>query len=123
MEHIDNTQETFVAMWRLLRRTLRYCRLHCKRFCVRRVLKLWFGGEATPEFIWQVCHNCELAGWDELPPPALFPRPHRELLRAIVAARTGISYYQIDLQALDAAYSIAYPKSTPLNINKKKKKS
>jgi hypothetical protein len=56
-----------------------------------------------------------------LPPPGLYPRPHRELLRAIVAVRTGISYYQIDLRALDAAYTIAYPKSTPLNVNKKKK--
>ena len=104
MEHIDNTQETFVALWRLLRRTRRYCHLHCKRFCIRRVLQLWFGGEATPEFIWQVCHLCCQAGWDQLPPPGLYPRPHRELLRA-----------------LDTAYTIAYPKSTPLNVNKKKK--
>ena len=46
---------------------------------------------------------------------------HRELLRAIVAVRLGISYYKINLRALDAAYSIAFPKSTPININKKKK--
>ena len=36
-----------------------------------------------------------------------------------LAARTGISYYRIDLKALDAAYSIAFPHSTPLNINRK----
>ena len=59
---------------------------------------------------------------DELPPPQLYPRQHRELLRAIVAVRTGISYYKIDLKALDSAYSIAFPHSTPLNINKKKRK-
>ncbi len=121
MNTIDNTQETYVALWRLLRRTRRYCRLHCKRFCIRRVLQLWFEGEATDKFMWQVCMLCQQAGWDELPPPALYPRPHRELLRAIVAVSTGIGFYQINLQALDAAYSIAFPKSTPLNINKKKR--
>ena len=46
---------------------------------------------------------------------------HRDLLRAIVSIKTGISYYKIDLKALDAAYSIAFPKSTPLNVNKKKR--
>ena len=45
-----------------------------------------------------------------------------EFLRAIVAVKTGISYWRINLKALDAAYSIAFPKSTPININKKGKK-
>jgi hypothetical protein len=44
------------------------------------------------------------------------------LLRAIVAVRLGISYYKIDLKALDSAYSIAFPNSTPINVNKKKRK-
>ena len=49
-------------------------------------------------------------------------RKHRELLRAIVAVRLGISFYKkVNLKALDAAYSIAFPKSTPINVNKKKK--
>ena len=51
----------------------------------------------------------------------MYPRKHRELLRAIVAVKTGISFYKIDLKALDAAYSIAFPRSTPLNVNKKKR--
>jgi len=43
------------------------------------------------------------------------------LLRAIVAVRLGIGMRKVDLKALDAAYSIAFPKSTPINVNKKKR--
>ena len=121
MVKIENNQECFVQLWLMLGRTRRLLRAHYKRFCIRRVLQLWFDGEANEEFIWQVCNLCEQCGWDELPPPQLYPRPHRELLRAIVAARTDISYYRVDLKAIDAAYSIAYPNSTPININKKKR--
>lgn len=63
----------------------------------------------------------EQAGWDELQAPSLYPRKHRELLRAIVAVKTGISFYKVDLKALDKAYSIAFPHSTPINVNKKKR--
>ena len=50
-----------------------------------------------------------------------YPRKHREFLRAIVAVRTGRSFYQINLRALDAAYRIVFPNSTPINVNKKSK--
>ena len=112
-----------MQLWRRLERTRRLLRLQYKRFCIRHVLKLWFGGEATDGFICEVCTLCEQAGWDELPPPKFYPRKHRELLRAIVAVKTGISYYKINLKALDSAYSVAFPKSTILNINKKKIKN
>ena len=105
-----------------MRRTRQFCRSHHKRCGIRHVLELWFEGEATAEFIWQVCHLCEQAGWDELPAPSLFPRQHRELLRAIVAVRTGTSYSRINLHALDAAYAQAFPNSTPINVNKKRRK-
>ena len=118
---ITNTQECFVQLWLLLERTRRLLGGQCKRFCIRRVLKAWFGFEASDNFIWQVCHLCEQEGWNELPLPSLYPRQHRELLRAIVAVKTGISFYRINLRALDAAYSIAFPKSTPINVNKKKR--
>lgn len=62
--------------------------------------------------------NCQLS----LPPPPLYPRKHRELLRAIVSVKLGISYYKVNLKALDSAYSIAFPKSTPINVNKKPRK-
>ena len=118
---LDNTQECFVQLWLRLERTRRLLAGQYKRFCIRRVLKTWFGGEADDDFIWEVCTRCDQMGLDELPPPSLHPRKHRELLRAIVSVKLGISYYKINLKALDKAYSIAFPKSTPINVNKKKK--
>ena len=118
---IANNQECFVQLWRRLERTRRLLRGQCRRFCVRRVLKTWFGSEASDDMIWEVCHLSQLEGWNELPPPSLYPRKHRELLRAVVAVRTGISFYRIDLKALDNAFTVAFPKSTPLNVSKKKR--
>ena len=123
---IENNKECFVRLWRMLERTRRFLRTERKRFCIRSVLKLWFGGEATDDKIWEVCRLAAVdgepqEGWNELPAPSLYPRRHRELLRAIVAVKTGISFYKIDLKALDSAYSIVFPNSTPININKKKR--
>ena len=126
MIEIENTQDCFVLLWRMLERTRRLLGGQYKRFCIRNVLRSWIGVEATDDFIWTVCHTAAVdgepqEGWNELPIPSLYPRKHRELLRAIVAAKTGISYWRVNLKALDAAYSIAFPKSTPININKKKR--
>ena len=126
MIEIQNNQDCFVQLWRMLERTRRLLGGQYKRFCIRSVLKLWFGVEANDDFIWEVCHMAAVdgepqEGWNELPVPSLYPRKHRELLRAIVAVKTGISFYKIDLKALDRAYSIAFPHSTPINVNKKKK--
>ena len=123
---LNNTQECFVQLWRRLERTRRLLGGQYKRFCIRNVLKAWFGYEATDDFIWEVCHQATVddepqEGWNELPLPSLYPRKHRELLRAIVAVKTGISYYRINLRAIDKAYSIVFPKSTPINVNKKKR--
>ena len=123
---IENTQECFVQLWLRLERTRRLCRDLYKRFCIRRVLKTWFGLRANDDFIWEVCHrtvvNEESAcGWDELPPPKLYPRLHRELLRAIVSVTLGISMRKVDLKALDNAYSVAFPRCTPINVSKKRK--
>ena len=120
MFEVQNNQECFVQLWRKLERTRQLLRVQCKRFCIRRILKSWFPAEASDDFIWKVCSLCDQAGWDELPLPSLYPRKHRELLRAIVAVKTGISFYKVDLKALDKAYSIAFPNSTPINVNKKR---
>ena len=127
MIEIQNSQECFVQLWLRLERTRRLLGGQYKRFCIRNVLKAWFGYEATSDFIWEVCHLAAVddepqEGWSELPLPSLYPRKHRELLRAIVAVRLGISYWKINLKALDKAYSIVFPNSTPINVNKKKKK-
>ena len=112
--------KNYVELWLRLERTRRLLGAQHKRFCIRNVLKSWFGHEANDDFIWEVCHLCEQEGWNELPAPMLYPRRHREFLRAIVAVRQGISFYRVSLKALDKAYSIAFPHSTPININKKK---
>ena len=121
--NIENTQECFVQLWLRLERTRRLLGGQYKRFCIRRVLKTWFGLEANDNFIWEVCLRCEQAGWDELPVPSLYPLKHRELLRAIVAVKLGIGMRKVGLRELDQAYSIAFPKSTAINKNKKKRTS
>ena len=118
---IENTQECFVQLWLRLERTRRLLQGQYKRYCIRRVLKTWFGFEANDDFIWEVCSRCEQAGYDELPLPQLYPRKHRELLRAIVSVKLNIGMRKVNLKALDKAYSIAFPKSTAINVNKKRK--
>ena len=124
---IRNNQACFVQLWLRLERTRQMLGGQYKRFCIRNVLKSWFGPLATDDFIWEVCHNTvvndeQVCGNDTLPPPSLYPRKHRELLRAIVSVKLGISMRRVDLKALDAAYSEAFPNSTPINVNKKKRK-
>ena len=123
---IKNEKACFVQLWLRLERTRQMLAGQYKRFCIRNVLKVWFGQLATDDFIWEVCHNVvvndeQVCGNDALPPPSLYPRKHRELLRAIVSVRLGLSMRRVDLKALDAAYSEAFPNSTALNISKKKK--
>ena len=126
MIKIENNKDCFVQLWLRLERTRRLLGGQSRRFCIRNVLKAWFGIRATDDLIWEVCHRAAVddepqEGWNELPLPSLYPRKHRELLRAIVAVKTGISYYKVNLKALDKAYSIAFPKSTAINVNKKLK--
>ena len=124
---IQNNQECFVQLWLRLERTRRLLGGQYKRFSIRNVLKAWLGYEATDAFIWEVCQRASLHddepvyGNDILPPPSLYPRRHRELLRAIVAVKLGLGPRKVSLPALDRAYSIAFPNSTPINVNKKKR--
>ena len=55
---IQNTQECFVALWRELERTRQRFEAEYRRFCIRRVMREWFGAEATDDFIWDVF--CEI---------------------------------------------------------------
>lgn len=125
MIEIRNDYDCFVALWRQLERTRQMFGMQYRRFCIRRVLVSWLGSEATDDMIWEVCFNTKVEGeqlWglDELPAPALHPRASREFLRALVAVRLGIGMRKVDLRALDKAYSVVFPNSTPLNVNKKK---
>ena len=123
---IHNNQACIVQLWLRLERTRRLLGGQYKRYCIRNVLKTWFGFEANDDFIWEVCHRAAVddepqEGWNELPPPSLYPRKHRELLRAIVSVKLGIGTRKVHLPDLDRAYSIAFPKSTPINVSKKKR--
>ena len=123
---IEKNYECFVRLWRQLERTRQLLGMQYRRFCIRRVLVSWFGSEATDDMIWEVCFNTvvddeQVYGLDELPAPALHPRVCREFLRALVAVRLGIGMRKVNLKALDRAYSEAFPYSTPLNVNKKKR--
>ena len=126
---IENNKRCFVYLWLRLESTRQLLNAQGKRFCIRNVLKSWFGTAATDDFIWEVCHKAAVddvpqEGWNELPLPSLYPRKHRELLRAIVATRLGISYfYGVNLNALDKAYSVAFPESTAINVGKKRVES
>ena len=127
MIEIRNDYECFVELWRQLERTRQMFGMQYKRFCIRRVLQSWLGSEATDDFVWEVCFNTvvdeqQMYGYDILPAPALHPRVSREFLRALVAVKLGIGMRKVDLKALDRAYSAAFPHSTPLNVNKKKRK-
>ena len=125
---IQNNKECFVALWQQLERTRQLFGMQYKRFCIRRVLRSWMPTEATDEFIWEVCRLASydeaspVGGYDVLPPPALHPRKSRELLRALVAVKLGIGMRKVNLKALDEAYSIAFPHSTPINVRKRKKR-
>ena len=123
---IENTQECFVQLWLRLERTRRLLGGQCKRFCIRNILRSWFGLKATDDYIFEVClrgstEELKLNGMDTLPPPAISPRKHRELLRAIVSIALGIGMRKVHLKALDKAFSQAFPRSTPINVNKKKR--
>lgn len=126
MIEIENNYECFVVLWQQLERTRQLFGMQYRRFCIRRVLLSWFGNEATDDFIWEVCFNTvvdgrQLYGLDEIPAPSLHPRTSREFLRALVAVKLGIGLRKVDLHALDRAYSEAFPHSTPINVNKKKR--
>ena len=123
---IKNTQACFVQLWLRLERTRQQFKREYKYYCIRRVLQEWFGAEATDDFIWKVCrlasHDEEIVcGYDLLPEPSMYPRVHRELLHAIVQIKLGLKKHQVKLSEIDDAYSIAFPLSTPINVEKKKR--
>ena len=132
---VSNDLQCFILLWQRLESTRQLLAGQCRRFCVRNILRVWFppgtlpkprGKELTfDDLVWRVCRYAspdgEILGWNELPPPSLCPRPYRELLRAVVQVALGIGHNQVNLRALDEAYSIAFPASTPLNVEKKRK--
>ena len=118
---IENTETCFLQLWLLLDSTRHDLMQQFKRYCIRNILKSWFGTAATDDFIWEVCTRCEQEGLNELPVVTLYPLPHREFLRATVSTALHIGMRQVNLHALDTAYSIAFPYSTPINVCKRQR--
>ena len=123
---IQNNQDCFVQLWLRLEHTRLLFKAQYKRYCVRNVLQSWFGLEATDDFIWEICLRASrdkepVYGYDLLDKPSLYPRKHRDLLHAVVQIKLGLKKHQVKLSMIDAAYSIAFPLSTPINVEKKKR--
>ena len=117
---IENNKECFVRLWLRLEPTRLLLEGQYKRFCVRNILRSWFGLRANDMFVWDVCSNSGLEGWQTLPSPIVCPYPLRDMLKAVVAVRMGISIKKVDVHALDAAFSVAFPNAAPLNVAHKK---
>ncbi len=107
---IENTETCFIQLWLKLDITREQLVLQYKRFSISNILKSWLGDKATDDFIWEVCTRCEQYGLNELPYPVDDPRLHREFLRAFVSVVCKIAMRNVDVNALDKAYRIAYPK-------------
>lgn len=126
---IENNKQSFVTLWKKLEETRRLFVGQYKCFCVRRILQSWFPLSTTdsiglaalkPEdFIMTVCERCSMGGFSLMPKPSRHPRQCREFIRAVVSTYLNIGMRSVDIRALDAAYSEAFPNSTPLNISKK----
>ena len=54
---ITNDEKCFVQLWLKLERTRRLLASLYKRYCIRNILKEWFGTRATDDFIWEVCNS------------------------------------------------------------------
>lgn len=123
---LENNLPCFVQLWQELERTRQLLLQQHRRYCVRNILKTWLATEATSDLIWEVClrasrQDQEVLGWDELPPPSTHSRIHREILIALLMVKLHLGKRNVRLHDLDAAYRIAYPNSTPLNVAKKKR--
>ena len=125
---IENNKECFVRLWRQLERTRQYLESRRKRFCVRRILQTWFGENDSDDLIWEVCNLLSteeqtVYGWDELPTVVEDPERNCFLLQAIVAAKLGISIYKINSKELRDAYIEAFPKRTPIQLGRQRRKA
>lgn len=124
-------------LWQKLEDTRKLFENQCKVFCIRRVLQNWIPcGVPTlstlvvskrvalyrislDDAIWLICTACEQHGYDLLPSPDLYPYRNREFLHAFVSVYLGTGMRGVDCSALDEAYSVVFPMSTPINFSKK----
>lgn len=110
IDKIENTETCFIQLWLQLDITREELIQQYKRFTISNILKSWLGPKANDDFIWTVCIRSEQYGLNELPHPMDNPAPNREFLRAFVSVVCKIRMRHVDVNALDKAYRIAYPK-------------
>ena len=113
---IENNKSTFVGLWRELDRTRVLFEAQGRRYCVRRILQYW----GLAECLEPVCFRSKLLGYDLLPSAACHPLKHRALLIALTAVTLKIGVRNVKLTALDEAYTVAFPRSAPINVAKKR---
>lgn len=113
---IENNKSTFVRLWRELERTRVLFDVQGKRYCVRRILQYW----GLVECLEPVCFKSKLLGYDLLPPPENAPLKHRALLIALLSVYLNIGERNVKLKELDAAYLVAFPHATPINVARKR---
>lgn len=130
---IENTKECYVQLWLRLEHTRQLLEQQGRRFCVRSLIRSWWPelsvdgtlyiikGMKFDDFVWEVCHATEIEGYQNLQPPSLYPRKHREIIRSIVALCLHTGVRCIDLKALDEAYTEVFAHSTPIDTMKKGK--
>lgn len=123
---MNNDYDSFVRLWLKLDSTRQMFLQQGHCFCIRRILQFWAREGFIPspldeEKVFSICRKCSVLGYDVLPSPGLYPRQHREFLRALVSELLGIGVRGINLRALDSAYREAFPHSIPINVVKKGK--
>ncbi len=110
MIEIDNSRECFVNLWTQTERCREELMERHRRFCPRRVLQLWYGPEATDDFIWEVCLRGQLEGLNEMPRIIENPVPARNFLTALVSVKLGIGITKVKVNELNAALFSLHPK-------------
>ena len=117
---IQHDYETYVRLWRLLRRTRRLFKERHVMFCPRRILQEWLPDEATDQFIYDVCRKAGLEGYGLLPSPLESAFESRNFLIAFVSRYLDtdgpISVYPL----VRRAFREVYP-NVKISVMKRKK--
>ena len=120
MIQIMNNIDCFIRLWTELDKAADILRETHRRFCPRRILELWYGPEATDDFIWEVCTRCEILGLNELPTISVNHEPAKCMLCALVAVKLGIGLQSVKVNELNDAFHLAF--TEPGNTRRKTKK-
>ena len=108
---IQHDYETYVRLWRLLRRTRRLFKERHVMFCPRRILQEWLPDEATDQFIYDVCHQAGLEGYTLLPSPYESALESRDFLIGFLSQYLHIGSPIVCYSLMSRAFHEVYPKA------------